>query len=248
MGVKVVLILAAVSFCSLLWAQDATEVVRRVDERMRGESSRAEMTMRIIRPDWTRELSVRAYSLSQDFSMIYILSPPRDRGTSFLKRYNEVWQWVPSIQRVVRIPPSMMTQSWMGSDFTNDDLVQEASIVDDYEHSFLPDTTVEQMEAWRVEMVPKPEAAVVWDRVEMWVTKDDYNQRRALYYDEDGVLVNDLTLDSVRELGGREIPTRWEMVPVDEQGQSTVMEYDDLEFDIDIDEGFFSQQNMRTIR
>ncbi|KMQ52741.1 Outer membrane lipoprotein-sorting protein [Chitinispirillum alkaliphilum] len=242
-----ILIVLAV-FLNPASAMDAQEVIRRADQQIRGETSRTELTMRIERPRWTREMSLRAYTKGRDFSLIYVLSPARDRGTSFLKRRDEVWQWVPDIQRVVRIPPSMMNQSWMGSDFTNDDLVRDASVVDDYTHSFLPDTVVDGEEAWRIEMVPKPQAPVVWERVVVWVIKENFIQRRSEFYDEDGVLVNLLYLEDVREMGGRLIPTRWEMVPLEEEGHRTVMVYDDVEFDIPLDQGFFSQQNMRQIR
>ncbi len=241
------LLIAVLSF-KPLHSMDATEVVRRADLHLRGETSCTELTMRIERPDWTRELSLRAYSLARDYSLIYVLAPARDRGTSFLKRENEVWQWLPDIQRVVKIPPSMMMQSWMGSDFTNDDLVRDASVVNDYSHSFLSDTTVDDQEAWRIEMVPLPHAPVVWERVIVTITKDNFIQRRSEFYDEGGELVNILTMKNVREMGGRMLPTRWEMVPVDEEGHRTVMEYQSVEFDIPLDEGFFSQQNMRRIQ
>jgi len=204
--------------------------------------------MRIDRPDWTRSLSIRSYSKGEDFAMIYILAPPRDRGTSFLKRRNEIWQWVPSIGRVVKIPPSMMMQSWMGSDFTNDDLVRGASAVDDYEHSFLNDTVVDGAPVWRIEMVPLPTAPVVWERVVMWVGKENFIQRRIEFFDQGNILVNVMVMDNIRQMGGRTIPTRMEMIPQDQPGRRTVIEYQAIEFDVPLDESFFSQQNMRRIR
>ncbi|MFP4243265.1 MAG: outer membrane lipoprotein-sorting protein, partial [Chitinispirillaceae bacterium] len=222
--------------------------VARADSLFRGETNRTELTMKIIRPNWTRELSIRSYSIGDEYAMIYILAPPRERGTAFLKRGEEVWQWVPRIQRVIKIPPSMMMQSWMGSDFTNDDLVREASIVTDYEHSFISDTTIDGKEAWQIEMVPKPQAPVVWEKVITYITKENFIQRRAEFFGENGELVNVMLLEDVQKMGGRTIPTRIEMIPRDKQGQKTVMVYESIEFNIPLEKSFFSQQNMKRIR
>jgi len=240
--------LILIPFCISLSAQNADEVVRKSEELLRANSSRSDVTMTIQRPSWTRELSMRSYSLREDYAMIYILSPARDRGASFLKRQIELWQWVPSISRVIKIPPSMMSQSWMGSDFTNDDLVRGVSVVNDYAHSFLSDTVSDGAAAWRVQLIPKPTAPVVWSKVIMWVTKDDYIRRRVEFFDERGTLISVMVLDNVKRMGGRTIPTRMTMTPQDKSGYRTIMEYNDAKFDISINENFFSQQNMKQIR
>ncbi|MCL2688252.1 MAG: outer membrane lipoprotein-sorting protein [Chitinispirillia bacterium] len=240
--------LPIIFFFALTFAQSADEVVQKSEDILHAKSSKSDVTMRIVRPNWTRELSMRSYSLKDDYAMIYILSPVRDRGTSFLKRQTGLWQWVPTISRVIKIPPSMMTQSWMGSDFTNDDLVRGASVVNDYTHSFLSDTVSDGAGAWRVQLIPKPTAPVVWSKVIMWVTKDDYIRRRVEFFDERGTLVSVLVLDNVKKMGGRTIPTRMTMTPQDKPGNRTVMEYSDAQFDISINESFFSQQNMKQIR
>ncbi|MDR2728593.1 MAG: outer membrane lipoprotein-sorting protein [Chitinispirillales bacterium] len=240
--------LPAVFFPAIIFAQSADEVVQRSEDLLQAKSSKSDVTMRIERPSWSRELSMRSYSLRDDYAMIYILEPVRDRGTSFLKRETELWQWVPNISRVIKIPPSMMTQSWMGSDFTNDDLVRGASVVNDYTHSFLSDTVSDGADAWRVQLIPRPAAPVVWSKVIMWVTKGDYIRRRVEFFDERGALVSVLVLDNVKKMGGRTIPTRMTMTPQNKPGYRTVMEYNDAQFNISINESFFSQQNMKQIR
>ncbi len=227
---------------------DATEIVRKADKHLRGETSKSEMTMKIVRPSWSRTIELKTWSKGNDYGLILITAPPRDEGTVFLKRENEVWQWVPSISRTIKIPPSMMMQSWMGSDFTNNDLVQEASIVDDYAHTLLGDTAIRGYDSWVIEMEPKPEAPVVWDRVKAWIAKDTYIQLRAEYYGEDGELVNTLVMDEIEEMGGRMLPTRWTMVPADEENQKTIMTYESIAFDIDLPTSFFSLQNMKRVR
>jgi outer membrane lipoprotein-sorting protein len=227
---------------------DATNIVRKADQHLRGESSRAVFSMSIVRPDWSRETELEFWSKGNDHALILVTSPARDRGTTFLLRDNEVWNYRPDIDRVIKLPPSMMSQSWMGSDFTNDDLVKESSIVDDYQHEIVSDTTIDDLKAWEIKLTPKPDAAVVWGEIRLWVGKDHFLQLRAEYYDEDGELVNVMVMSEIEELGGRLLPTRLVMSPVDKEGHQTIMKYEDIAFNIDIDDSFFSQQNMKRIR
>lgn len=229
-------------------AQDATEIIRKVDQKMRGNSSRSEMTMKIIRPEWEREISMKGWSLGTEYSLVLVTAPARDQGTAFLKRDKEIWNWQPTIDRVVKLPPSMMTQSWMGSDFTNDDLVRESSIVYDYTHHIRGDSIINGREVWKIELLPKEDAAVVWGRIEVYVSREDYIELLIRYYDEDDYLVNTMILSEIKEMDGRLIPTRMDMIPEDNPDQRTVIIYDDIAFDVEIDQDFFSIQNMKRIR
>jgi outer membrane lipoprotein-sorting protein len=241
-------LLLAVATARTATAPDATSIVRRADQHLRGTTSYAEYTMTLVRPDWSREMTLKSWTRGHDAALILIESPARDRGTSFLKRGAEVWSWVPAVERVIKIPPSMMTQSWMGSDFTNDDLVKESSLVDDYTHEIVGDSTIAGRTCWKVRLVPKPEAAVVWGRVLLWVSEADDLELRLEYFDEDGALVNVLEMSSIRELGGRLLPTVLTMSPVGKPGQHTVLTYRDARFDQPIADPFFSEQNMRRVR
>lgn len=233
---------------SFLSAQDASEIIKKVDQKMRGNSSSSNMTMKIVRPDWSREISMKGWSLGTDFSLILITAPARDQGTGFLKRDKELWNWQPTIDRVIKLPPSMMTQSWMGSDFTNDDLVKESSIVNDYDHFIRGDTTITTHDAWKLELIPKEGAPVVWGRILIYVSKDDYIELLIKYYDEDDFLINTMILSDIREMGGRVIPARMDMIPAENPEHRTVIHYNDIQFDIGINEDFFSIQKMKRIR
>ncbi len=228
--------------------QTAAEIIRKVEDKMRGESSRSIMTMTIVRPDWKREITMKAWSLGRDYSLILITAPARDKGQAFLKRDNEMWNWQPSIDRVIKLPPSMMLQSWMGSDFTNDDLVRESSISEDYVHRLKADSVIDGKAVFQVELTPKPEAPVVWGKIIAFVDKELYNQVLVRYYDEDGVLVNTLVLSNVRPIGGKQLPTKMEMIPAENPDHRTVVEYLELEYDVGLTENFFSMQNMKRIR
>ena len=189
----------------------ATEIVKRADDNMRGKTSEADITIKIIRPTWSREMNMKAWSKGDDYSMILVTSPAKEKGTVFLKRIKEVWNWIPSIERNIKLPPSMMSQSWMGTDFTNDDLVKEASSVSDYNHTLLGKETISNKDCYKIEMVPKPSAAVVWEKVIVWIDSEDFLQLKAEFYDEDGELVNIMNSRDVKELGGRKITSTIEM-------------------------------------
>jgi outer membrane lipoprotein-sorting protein len=142
----------------------------------------------------------------------------------------------------------MMSQSWMGTDFTNDDLVKEASIVEDYSHRIAGEDSLDGRACWILELVPKPESAVVWGRILLWIDRRDFLMLRAEYFDEEGILVNTLVAGEVKMLGGRLLPSRMEMMPVDKPGNKTVLLYRSLVFDRDLSDDFFSTQNMQRVQ
>jgi outer membrane lipoprotein-sorting protein len=226
----------------------ALEIITKADDKNRGETSHGEMKMTIIRPGWERTVSMKSWSKGTDYFLIYITEPAKEKGQVFLKRKKEMWNWVPSIERMIKIPPSMMMQSWMGSDFTNDDLVKQSSIVVDYNHILLEDEVIREMDCYKIELTPKPDAPVVWGKIISWITKDGFNLWKSEYYDEDGYLVNIENASNIKKMGNREIPSRMEIIPADEEGKKTVLEFMDMVFDEPINDNFFTQQNMKKIR
>jgi outer membrane lipoprotein-sorting protein len=241
-----IFVLSIVSFFA--GAQNVEEIVRKADEKMRGNSSEGEFTMIIERPFWSREISMKNWTLGNDYSLVYITAPAKEKGQVFLKRHKEMWNWVPNIERMIKIPPSMMMQSWMGSDFTNDDLVRESSLIKDYQKKLLGEEKIGEYNCYKAELIPNDDAPVVWGKILMWVSKNEYHWLKAEYYDEDGILVNTEIMSDVKMMDNREIPTRMEMIPADKPGQKTVMIFEKMKFDIKIDESFFSQQNMKKVK
>jgi outer membrane lipoprotein-sorting protein len=229
-------------------AQDAREIVKKADELMRSNSSYSELKMTIVKPNWSRTMGMKVWALEPDYAMIYITEPARDKGTVTLKRKNEVWNWLPSAQRVIKIPPSMMLQSWMGSDFTNDDLVRQSSVVNDYNHNLIGEEKLNGYNCYKIEMIPKPEAGVVWGKIVTWIAKNSYLQVQSDHYDEDNVLIKSFMGSKEKKMSGRNILTYWEMVPVDKPGNKTIMEYESIQFNFKVDETFFSEQNMKRVR
>ena len=239
----------AVSFHSA-YSQElsAREIVKKADDKGRGQTSQGVMTLTIIRPDWSRSITLKSWSKGTDYSLIYITAPAKEKGQVFLKRQTDMWNWVPSIERVIKIPPSMMMQSWMGSDFTNDDLVKESSLVVDYTQKLLGKENVRDQACYKLELVPLPDAAVTWGKVIIWVTIEGFNQWEAEYYDEESNLVNVMNAYNIKRMGDRDIPSRLEIVPVSKKGDKTILEINSMIFNKPISENFFSQQNMKSVK
>ncbi|WP_018612272.1 outer membrane lipoprotein-sorting protein [Segetibacter koreensis] len=242
------LILLLLHFPSfLLDAQNAKEIVQRADERMRGNTSQAEIIIKTVRPSWSREMTVKTWMKGTNLAMILIESPAKDRGIGFLKRKKEVWNWMPSLEKTIKLPPSMMSQSWMGTDFSNDDLVKESSVVNDYDHSIIGDTNIDNRNCYIIKMIPKAEAAVVWGKLVVCIDKKDFLELHTRFYDEDGELINTMNAYDVKTMDGRLIPTRFEMIPSDKKNQKTAMIYKSIGYNKPLDEGFFTTEQMKTL-
>ncbi|ASI93567.1 outer membrane lipoprotein-sorting protein [Vibrio rotiferianus] len=229
-------------------AESAFDIVQQSDQAMRGDSSYTESTMEIIRPDWTRSMTMKSWTKGTDLSLVLVTAPAKDKGSASLKRHREMWNWVPSIERVIKIAPSMLSQSWMGSDFTNDDLINQSSIVVDYQHELKGEDTFDGDKVWVIDAVAKPDAPVVWSKVTLWISMSTYLQRKVEFYDEFDERVNVMATYDVKEIGGRKLATRMEMQPLDRPENKTVLITHQAQFDFDIDDSFFSQQQMKSLR
>ncbi len=241
-------IVILLTFTMVLSAQNAAAIIRKAEDKLRGSSNKGEMMMTIVRPDWTREVGIKSWALGTEYSLILITDPARDKGSAFLKRKREMWSWQPSIDRTIKMPPSMMMQSWMGSDFTNDDLVKESSILTDYDHELLGSEKMQDRDCWKIELTAHDDAPVVWGKILLWVDKAESMQLRTEFYDEDDYLVNTMIGSDIKKLGGRWLPAKLEIIPAEEEGHKTVLQYISLDFDVDIKESFFSIQNMKRVR
>lgn len=214
---------------------------------MRGTTSQVQMVIKTTRPTWTREMQVKAWMANGDYALILIQSPARDKGIVFLKRGKEVWNWMPTLERTIKLPPSMMSQSWMGTDFTNDDLVKESSLVKDYDHRFTGDTLIEGRPCYKIESIPKPSTAVVWSKLLICIDKKDYLELYTEFYDDNGELINLMRANNIKMMDGRLIPTHFEMIPMDKKNQKTELIYNNILFNRPIDSKQFTIENMKRI-
>lgn len=234
-------------FPAFINAQTAREIVQKADEKMRGNTSQAIITIKTIRPSWSRTMTVKTWMKGSDLAMILIQSPAKDKGIVFLKRKKEVWNWMPVLEKTIKLPPSMMSQSWMGTDFTNDDLVKESSVVNDYEHSIVGDTVIDNRPCFIIQMIPKPEAAVVWGKLVVCIDKKDMLELHTKFFDEDGSLINTMNAYDVKVMDGRLIPTTFEMIPADKKNQKTEMIYQAIQYNKPIEDAFFTTERMKIV-
>jgi outer membrane lipoprotein-sorting protein len=228
--------------------ETARDIVDRVDRLMRGRSSRGTMVMTIVTEHWTRSMEMRIWSLGTDYALVRVLSPRRDEGMATLKSGQEIWNYLPRVDRTIKLPASLMGASWMGSHFTNDDLVKDSRIIDDYDIEISYEGPRDGVEVWEFRLTPKPEAAVVWGRIEERVRKSDLMPLWARYYDDRGELARTLTFSDFQMMGGRLVPALMVVQPADKPNESTTIEYRDLEFDVNLDPSFFSLQRLRSNR
>ncbi len=222
----------------------ARDVVDRAEKALWGTTLQSELTMTVTTPRWERTLEFQAWIDRPRRSFIRILAPSKEAGIGSLRIGGEMWNYLPTVERTIKIPPSMMMQPWMGSDFTNDDLVKESSLVDDYTHRILATDTVAGVPVYVVEARPKPDAAVVWGRIVFRVRKADFLPAREEFYDERGTLIRVMTFSDVRALGGRAVPTRWEMRPVAKPGNVTTVVMRSATYDTPLPADIFTLRNL----
>ncbi len=227
----------------------AKEVVAESYNLYLGKSGFSVMNMSIVRPNWTRSISLQNWSLGDKYYITLITAPARDKGQVFLKSGNEMWNFIPAINRTIKIPPSMMMQSWMGSDFTNNDLVKQNSIITDYTHRFAGEETIDGHKCYIIYLEPLPEAAVVWGKIKMWIDKKLMITYKTEFYDTHNKIVKTETASDVKNLGGRLLPAHMEMVSDTKKGHKTIIDIQYQEFNLkDIKRSFFSIQNIKRLR
>jgi outer membrane lipoprotein-sorting protein len=225
-------------------ALDATRILEKVDDLWRGESSYAELTMEVVTEHYQRSMKLKAWSLGKEYSLFVITYPPKDRGVATLKAKQDIWNYLPRVNRVIRVPTSMMMANWMGSHFTNDDLVKESRMSEDYDARITFEGERNGVAVYDIVLIPKPDAPVVWGRIEITVVQDTLIPTKSLYYDEAGNLSRTMFFKDVRNLGGRMVPAVMELVPEDKPGEKTVVTYDSLELGLGLKPDFFSRATL----
>jgi outer membrane lipoprotein-sorting protein len=226
----------------------AAEIIKKAEEKMNGKTTTSELVITILRPKWNRTMKMKIWSKGTKYSMILLTAPVKEKGTVFLKRDKEVWNWLPSIERTIKLPPSVMGQSWMGTDLSNDDLVRADSKEDDYTHTLLGKEEINGRECYKISSVPGEDVAVVWGKIVSWIDLKDYIQMKAEFYDEDDELINTFKANSIKTMGGKTIATLLEIIPADKPKHKTIMMYKNIVWDKPISDNFFTTQNMKKVK
>jgi len=224
---------------------DASTIILRSQQALRGRTEQGEVNMTVRTPDWQRTLQMNYWAINPDETFIRVTAPAKEAGSATLRLGSNMWNFLPSVERVIKIPPSLMLQSWLGSDFTNDDLVRESSLVKDYDHKLTGEAIEGGDPCYRIVSMPKPDAPVVWGHLVLFLRKIDDLPRREEYYDDKGKLQKVLTFEDIRMTHGRMYPMRWEMVSATKPGHETVLVYGDLKFDQSIPASVFTRDNLQ---
>lgn len=237
---KCILLLTLLFICKISFAQTAFEIVKKSEDLLRGETSKGTFTMIVVTPDYTRELKMDSWWVGNEKALIVIRSPKREAGNKTLKIGTEMWQFLKNTETTIKIPPSMMLQSWNGSDFTNDDLVRESNLYKDYDLELAGEEVIDGENCWKIQMIPKESAAVVWGKLYDWIRKSDSLPARVDFYDDKNKLIRTMKYTDYKVMGGRKTPTRQIMFNKIKEGHSTEFIIHDVEFDIKISNRIFS--------
>ena len=236
------LVAAALPAAELNSAERARQVIDEMERLHRGNSSHARITMQVTTPQYERSMQMSGQSLGRELAFFRILAPKKDRGITTLKREEEMWNYFPKINKVIKVPPSMMMGSWMGSDFTNDDLVKETTLIDAYAL-----TSKETEDEYQVTLTPRENTVTVWGKIEYTVSKEPLLPVMQLFYDDAGAVVRRLSFHEPTLFDGRLMPSILVMTPLNKPGYSTTIIYEAITFDSpDINEQTFSMRNLKS--
>ena len=249
MILRVITLLTVLLAAAAAHAEDrsATDIVRAAVDQWRGLSSEAVMTMVIHRPDWERSMTMRAWTKGDEKSLVRVIEPRKDRGNGTLTDDNNMWSYSPKINRVIKVPSSMMGQSWMGSDFSNNDVTRADEIIDEYDHTIVGTDVIDGVTVYEIESIPHEDAAVVWGR-EVLRIRDDYVVLTHSFFDQDGGLVKRLESLEIGEMGGRMTALRQRMGKIDKPDEWTELQLQSVEYDVDLNDNLFTLSNLRNPR
>jgi len=224
------------------------EILDTVDEMWRGKTSEGRMEMEVVTAHWSRILRMRVYTEGMERSLVRITYPAKEEGVATLKVEDNIWNYLPKIKRVTKVPASMMLGSWMGSHFTNDDVIKDSRYARDYDTKITFEGNRDGQEILELTLHPKPEAPVVWGKVVFIIRAEDYIPLKMSYFDEDGEEVRILAFSEIKEMGGRTIPTVLTMKPLDKPNEYTLVRYLEITFDVDLSSDLFSLRSLQKKR
>lgn len=221
----------------------AIELLERVDNLYQQDNAYAKLTMEIQTPDYQRSMTLESWSIGLDYSLMRVLAPKKELGVATLKRGDEMWNYLPKIRKTIKVPPSMMMGSWMGSDFTNDDLMREGSWVEEF------NVALKEIDGvYVLDLVAKENTVTVWGAMQIHIDTESLLPIKQLYIDEDGSVVREMAFTDIKTFGEVTLPSVMTLKPLNKEGNLTRVIYDDMQFDVDIDERFFTLQNLQKRR
>ncbi len=236
---KVFIFLVLIQYIS--FANEADDIIKKLDNNMRGISIYIQMKMSITSLGHTRVMKMQSWSEGTKKSFVKVIYPPRDKGITFLSLDNQMWQYIPKIERTIKIPPSMMLQNWMGSDITNDDMVKQSSIIEDY----TPRILKKEGKIVTLELIPKEDAAVVWGKIISRIDTNTYTSQKDIFFDEDGKEVREFIYKKVKKFSKYYLPTYWKVQSSDKKTSFTEIIFEEVEYDKAISAQYFKKSALK---
>lgn len=245
-------LLLLIFVCTIFSAHKSTEltaeeILSKAERNVTATATIATLRITASRPKWSKTITLKTWTKGMEYAAAYILSPEKDKGTVYLKNKNDVWNYLPKINKTVKLPANLMSQNWMGTDLSTDDLVRLSNLTKDYTAKRIEGKTVSGRECYGIQLDPKPDADVLWGRLKVYIDKQDYLQLQTTFYDEDLEVVNVLLGGEIKDFNGVKIPSKFYMVPAGRKGMNTKLEYLDADFNASIDNAFFSKENLENI-
>jgi outer membrane lipoprotein-sorting protein len=233
-------------FIMLLKLNAATpeEIITKAEEGIKGKTSHGIFTMNVVRPEFTRTVKMESWNDGNENALIVVLAPKREQNNKTLKRGNEMWTYLKNTELTMKLPPSMLLQSWNGSDLTNDDMLRETNLAEDYKLRLLDDEVIAGENCWQIELKPKPGTPVAWGKIRYWVRKSDYLPARIRFYDEKGRLHRTMEFSDYKVMSGKKTPAVWKIVDEKKVNQYTEFISNSVEFNIKIPSNIFSLKEL----
>ena len=226
----------------------ATQILNKAEQKLSSSTIIADLSIVIKRPKWTKTMELKTWSKGVDYAMAYVKGPEKDEGTVYLKAKNDVYNYLPKVKKTVKLPANLLSQNWMGTDMTTDDLVKLSKLTLDYEAKLSGSAQVSGRDCYVITLIPKPEADVLWGKLVLWIDKIDFIQLKTTFYDEDLDLVNTVIGSDIKNLGGKMLASKLTMIPAGKAGQSTLVVYKSMKFDAPIGDSFFAKSNMPKVK
>ncbi|MDB4107144.1 outer membrane lipoprotein-sorting protein [Bacteroidia bacterium] len=241
-------ILGSVAISMNTVAITAEQILKKVEQKLAASTMIAEMDIRIKRPKWTKTMSLKTWAKGTDYAMAYITGPDKDKGTVYLKAKNNVYNYLPKIKKTVKLPAALLSQNWMGTDMTTDDLVKLTKLTSDYRAELTGSQMVSGRDCHVIELIPREDADVLWGKLLLCIDKKGYIQMKTVFYDEDEEVVNTMVSSDVKNLGGTLMASKMVMTPAGKKGQSTTVTYRSMKFNAPISNEFFTKLNMPKVK
>ena len=223
-----------------------TKLLDKMNDIWSGKSSKGQMTMEVKKEYYSRSMTMDLWSLGQNYFLTKIVKPKKDKGIASLKRNDDMYNYLPKINKTIRIGKAMLGGSWMGSHITNDDMVRMSRYTSDYDYSEVKDAKLEKGQML-IRLIPHKNSAVVWGRIDMTIDLKKEAPVKNVYFDQNMKAVREFTFDKLQKQDDRYIPmiTRVTPLTAEEKGEYTEIRYEKLIFNVDLDESWFSLSQLK---